>query len=313
VIVGGSIGAIVAIAAAAGLVVFLIIRRKRLNKQPKEGDTEYGNLGSGAELLPTSYTRVEAKKKKPSKGSRPAPQQRRKQRESPNSSDEDVEGDVSDKVRADLEKEFLPEWLIPYSDLKFQKKLGQGAFGVVFLGKWRTAKVAIKQSTVLAVDQDALEDFKQEALLMLSLQPHPNCVQVLGICVHDTNVYMILELCPLGSLESLMKSGLTMERKLNIIAGFTAGVAHLHENGIIHRDLAARNILIGDGDVSKVRYVLFVDEFDILLIWAHLLQSDFGMARMVDTFERKGTTVSHVGPIRVRSLTKSITQQRMID
>lgn len=261
-IVGPAVGGVVGGAAtfgAAGLVVFVVIRKRRQrqeeeakkNGNSQNGETQYAPPPAPETPYTSMDTQTESNKQQNRKGSRPVPKPRRT---TINSGPED-DAVTAEMVRANLEQEFQPEWLIPYSDLTFQKKLGQGAFGVVFRGKWRTAPVAIKQSTILAVDQDALEDFKQEALLMLSLQPHPNCVQVLGICVHETNVYVILELCPQGSLESLLKSGnLSVERKLKIISGFAAGVAHLHENGIIHRDLAARNILIGDGDVAKVRY-----------------------------------------------------------
>ena len=44
---------------------------------------------------------------------------------------------------------------------------------------------------------------------------------------------------------------------------------------LLQRDLAARNILLGDGMKAKV--------------------ADFGMSRMVDKFEQKGTTAASVG------------------
>jgi hypothetical protein len=87
---------------------------------------------------------------------------------------------------------FKSEWMIAFEELAFEKKLGQGAFGIVYAGKWRgSTRVAIKQSTVLSVDEEAIEAFKKEALLMLSLRPHPNCVKTLGICIHETNVYVV--------------------------------------------------------------------------------------------------------------------------
>lgn len=154
---------------------------------------------------------------------------------------------------------------------------------MVFKGKWRGSNVAIKQSNVLSVDEAALQAFKREALLMLQLQPHPNCVQMLGISLDNTNVYVVMELCSRGSLDALLKAGgVSLERKLNIIAGIAAGMWNLHHNGVVHRDLAARNILLDQADVAKV--------------------SDFGMARLIDQFERQGTTNSNVGPIRVRFL-----------
>lgn len=169
---------------------------------------------------------------------------------------------------------FKPEWLIPFADLSFEKKIGQGAFGLVYRGKWRKrTTVAIKQSSFMAVDETELEAFKKEAILMLSIRAHPNIVAVLGVCVHETNVYLIMDYCSKGSLDqALEQQPYTFDQKLKIIEGIASGLLHLHEGGIIHRDMAARNILLAKGMVPKI--------------------SDFGLSRMVDLFERKGATAS---------------------
>jgi hypothetical protein len=74
---------------------------------------------------------------------------------------------------------FQPQWLIKWEDLSLDAKLGQGAFGVVWRGRWRkTTGVAIKQTTGIAMDEVVLQSFKKEALLLLNLRPHPHVVQV---------------------------------------------------------------------------------------------------------------------------------------
>ena len=45
----------------------------------------------------------------------------------------------------------------------------QGAYGVVYRGKWLQTRVAIKQSNMMAADEEALEEFKKEAILILSV------------------------------------------------------------------------------------------------------------------------------------------------
>ena len=43
---------------------------------------------------------------------------------------------------------------LAYADLTFDKKIGEGAFGRVFVGRWRgTTRVAIKELNVLADPQ----------------------------------------------------------------------------------------------------------------------------------------------------------------
>jgi len=35
--------------------------------------------------------------------------------------------------------------VITYSDIVIDREIGKGAFGVVYLGKWRSSKVAVKK------------------------------------------------------------------------------------------------------------------------------------------------------------------------
>jgi hypothetical protein len=39
------------------------------------------------------------------------------------------------------------------------------------------------------MDAAAMKSFNDEAILMLSLRPHPNIVQVLGVSLKDTSFY----------------------------------------------------------------------------------------------------------------------------
>jgi serine/threonine protein kinase len=88
-----------------------------------------------------------------------------------------------------------------------------------------------------------------------------------------------MELCELGSLDAHMATNqLTPKQKLKISHGVALGIRHLHNNNVIHRDIACRNVLLSEGMKAKV--------------------SDFGMSRLVEQFEKQGTTNTSVGPIR---------------
>jgi serine/threonine protein kinase len=192
----------------------------------------------------------------------------------------DVEGTLEDAPLKGPQTtgEFKDEWMVEFDDVTIGKKIGAGAFGIVYKGDLSGTDVAIKQCA-LSVGEEGLADFKREAVLLLSLRPHPNIVQVLGISQDGDNIYMIMEYCSMGSLDKLFgKAKLSTSDKLNIIDGVAKGVAHLHKYSIVHRDLAARNILLSDGAKPKV--------------------ADFGMSRIVDRFEQKGTTAASVGPLR---------------
>lgn len=121
--------------------------------------------------------------------------------------------------------------------------------------------VALKLSSV-----GDTKEFRQEAKLMMydhyfdmfdtchvsltiflhsDLRPHPNVVQVLGLCTDAPFPILILEYCDGGSLESVIKKNtLSDEQIVDYAFGIARGMLHLHLNNIVHRDLAARNVLV---------------------------------------------------------------------
>ena len=101
------------------------------------------------------------------------------------------------------------------------------------------------------MDDTNLEEFKAEAMLLLKIRPHPNVIQVLGsytsiidcsivnhymvythqhlgVCVEQTNTYVVMEFCSRGSLVDLFGTGeLTLKMKLRILKQCALGIAHL--------------------------------------------------------------------------------------
>jgi hypothetical protein len=58
---------------------------------------------------------------------------------------------------------------IDLKELKFEKQIGAGGFGVVYRGTWRGGAVAIKQ-VIDKFNSSDIENFKAEAKLMASLR-----------------------------------------------------------------------------------------------------------------------------------------------
>jgi len=163
-----------------------------------------------------------------------------------------------------------------YDGLKFTKEIGSGSYGKVFLGMWRETKVAIK----LCNELSSVDQFLDEATLMIELPPHPNVVQILAVSVDGPYPAIILEFCQNGSLDKLLFDNdrvMTIETTLKLVGGIARGMLHLHQNNIVHRDLAARNILLHQSGDPKI--------------------SDFGMSRFIKSGET-GQTKAIIGPIR---------------
>jgi hypothetical protein len=171
------------------------------------------------------------------------------------------------------------EWFTPFSDIQFGDQLGQGANGQVFKGRWKNTEVALKVSMT-----QANSSVISELSLMINLRSHPNIVQLLGFSVHPEtdSVVLILEFCNGGSLDNALfdensTAVIPLEKKISWIKEIASGINHLHSNNIVHRDIAARNILLHN-DEAKV--------------------TDFGMSRLINEQQQRGTTKSELGPIR---------------
>jgi tRNA A-37 threonylcarbamoyl transferase component Bud32 len=171
------------------------------------------------------------------------------------------------------------------------RRIGEGAFGVVYRGVWRGRDVAIKEAigareeamgySFVDLAQAELEKFKQEARRMQQVTAHPNIVPFFGVIV--TPVFSIVcQFCDGGSLDGVLykdrNRDIPMARRWHWLRGIARGAQHLHHEGLVHRDLAARNVLLA------------VDDTPML--------TDFGMAREGAGADQTGSTKSRVGPVK---------------
>jgi tRNA A-37 threonylcarbamoyl transferase component Bud32 len=158
------------------------------------------------------------------------------------------------KLRRPVER---PKWLLTHDAIKLVKKIGEGAFGEVymadFIGPSSEVQVAVKTMRE-EVSREARIKFMKEARLMRKLQ-HPNIVKILGVAVHEHPIMIVIELCVGGSLLNHLrknKNKLTSECKLRFCLEAASGLAYLEKQNFIHRDIAARNCLLSDKNELKI-------------------------------------------------------------
>eukprot|EP01120_Amphizonella_sp_Union-15-10_P000357 TRINITY_DN1036_c0_g2_i2.p1 TRINITY_DN1036_c0_g2~~TRINITY_DN1036_c0_g2_i2.p1 ORF type:complete len:253 (-),score=42.83 TRINITY_DN1036_c0_g2_i2:367-1125(-) len=177
-------------------------------------------------------------------------------------------------VAAQKQEEF---WEIDKKDLFLVREFNRGSYGAIYKGFWRNALVAVKKLHISQATS-AMGEFREEIIKLSKLRPHPNIVQFLGGSLKDP-ILMVTELVEGGDLLTKIteKKPLKPDRVHRILKGISAGMFHLHSEGIVHRDLAARNILLSSKDHVKI--------------------SDFGYARFIGTDEAKHT-VQNEGPLR---------------
>jgi len=148
--------------------------------------------------------------------------------------------------------EIHPKWRIKYDELEFDELVSAGSAGEVYLGYYYGTPVAIKKLFALPPDQKHL--VAREFGMMTEVN-HPNIVQFLGICDHETGVYLITEYVEHGDLFDLLIFGgqpINWKVKTKIALQVAQAVYYLHSRKIIHRDLKSQNVLIGENMKIKL-------------------------------------------------------------
>ncbi|KXS19920.1 kinase-like protein [Gonapodya prolifera JEL478] len=175
------------------------------------------------------------------------------------------------KEQRETADSLLEGFIVPYAELKLEKKLGGGAFGEVYLGWWRTDKVAIK---VLKGGDN--REFMNELKLMAKLR-HPNVIQLMAVCLEQGHNALIMEYMQRGSLFDVLANQrveLDWPRRFRFASDIAKGMAYLIGQKILHRDLKSCNVMLRE-DLGAAKIC------------------DFGLSKML---QAKSTDV--VGSIR---------------
>ncbi len=137
-------------------------------------------------------------------------------------------------ARASTWKAAEAQWVIPAEDVVSHEEIGRGSFGVVVRGTWRGDDVAIKNVTELS--EEALSDFRREAVFMMNLPAHQHVLRLVGLM--DEPVGLVTDYAALGSLHDYLGTDVDVkvEQLVEIIHGVADGMSFLHKNQIIHRE-----------------------------------------------------------------------------
>lgn len=141
----------------------------------------------------------------------------------------------------------------PEETWKTVGEIGDGSFGKVYKaqnihnGQLAAAKICELK------EEDELEDFVVE-IDILSECRHPNIVQLVEAYFYEGKLWMLIEFCEGGAIDSIMmdlEKPLTETQIRYVCHEIVEGLRYLHEKKVIHRDLKAGNVLLTlDGDVK---------------------------------------------------------------
>ncbi|KAL3633387.1 hypothetical protein CASFOL_022914 [Castilleja foliolosa] len=139
--------------------------------------------------------------------------------------------------------------LVDPKSLFIGSKIGEGAHGKVYQGRYGDQIVAIKVLNCgnTSEERTVLESRFVREVTMMSKVKHDNLVKFIGAC-KDPLMVIVTELLPGMSLRkylgSLRPNQLDLPIALNFALDIARAVDCLHANGIIHRDLKPDNLLL---------------------------------------------------------------------
>jgi ankyrin repeat protein/tRNA A-37 threonylcarbamoyl transferase component Bud32 len=175
-------------------------------------------------------------------------------------------GNLSNKVFIDTD--------LDVDAFKIVDEIGAGSFGTVFkvIKKDNNKIYAMKKlSKKLLIKKKMLKYAISECKIMKNLH-HPFVLE-LFYCFENSNyIFLVLEFCPGGDLESLLDGKALSESKARFyLAEIVVGLEYLHGNDVIYRDLKPANILIDEE--------------------GHIKLADFGIAKSSSSKDEAASTL----------------------
>src|SRR6056297_3263039 len=172
-------------------------------------------------------------------------------------------------VSTDKMKFFFPSGSTPLPRYTIRRGLGVGGFGEVYFAVSEAGKeVALKRI------QRNLDIELRGVSHCLNLK-HPNLISLYDVCRDaDDQAWVIMEYVAGPNLREVLDrspAGLPVDDALRCFAGLAAGVAHLHDSGVVHRDLKPGN-MFDDGGIIKI--------------------GDYGLSKFISCSRRGGHTES---------------------
>jgi mitogen-activated protein kinase kinase kinase 11 len=152
------------------------------------------------------------------------------------------------------------EWQIEIYEIKFTKRLGQGASATTYLGQWTGQNVAIKVASITEFGQDG---WRTEVNALQRLH-HPNIIRMMGTIYNENpqTQCLVLEYCNAGDLATALRYPTPKNFFFNVSTSIANAMTYIHSRKIIHRDLKPGNILC-DGNVAGGQFTVKVTDFGI--------------------------------------------------
>ncbi len=193
--------------------------------------------------------------------------------------------------------------LVPNTQWVLEKKLGEGGFGEVWLG--RHQKLKERRVFKFCFRADRVRSLKREMTLFRVLKErvgdHPNIVRLLDVYFEEPPFYVEMDHVEGQDLRAWCEQQGGVEQvplaaRLEIVAQIADALQAAHDAGVIHRDVKPGNILVsGEWRVASGRQASGASASpDSSLVTRHSSLSakltDFGIGQVVSEEALKGVT-----------------------
>ncbi|KAF0287656.1 STE20-like serine/threonine-protein kinase [Amphibalanus amphitrite] len=136
---------------------------------------------------------------------------------------------------------------------ELQGEVGDGAFGKVYKAVHRMSGLVSAAKVCEMSEDDELDNFMVEIDILTEMQ-HKNVVRLIDAYLMKKQLWMLLEFCDGGAVDSIMVEldrGLKEPQIAYITRGMVEGLQYLHQHKVVHRDIKAGNVLLTtDGGVK---------------------------------------------------------------
>jgi serine/threonine protein kinase len=134
------------------------------------------------------------------------------------------------------------------------EQIGRGGMGTVYkaIDETLDRRVALKLLNADLIDQDAVERFRREALMLAKLN-HGRIGAIHELSRNGHDLLMVMEYLEGETFEKLIERGpMEVPRALSLVSQVLDALEYAHGAGVIHRDLKPANLMLSPSGEVKV-------------------------------------------------------------